>query len=1741
MSDMLSNRRIARTLVALLTFTLIQTITAIQAPYSYAAAGNVGPATASGTCSAAVGETTYVTATFVNNAFCLLQFTTGTTWTVPIGVNAIDILVVGGGGGGGSDGGGGGGGGEVRTATGVGVSGNATITTTVGTGGQGGSWVNSRSLGVAGSSSSAVVGATTYSAGGGSGGVAWQSTSNNAARGTGGSGGTALTGGTNYSMGGTNAVGTPSQGGTGFDGISTSFTGTSMYFAGGGGGGQCTNTKSDATFGGLAGGQGGGGRGSRHTQNVGSDAGVQGTDALGGGGGAGSACNGGGIDGTNARMDGGRGGNGVVYIKYVPVPTVSINPANVTAAIGSTATFSAATQGTIAGATRSVKWQVLVPAGSWTDISGATSDTYVTPTVTRSMLNNQYRYVTTDSVGTTSSTTYSSTATLSLATPYQGETDTALGPGSANKNYGSLNLAGTEIVKPASSDPFTVEAWVQPTDTCTANSCAILGREENYVIYFEAGELRILLWETSAWGTARNTGVNIPLNQWSHIAWTKSSTTWNLYVNGALVYTASLTYSPKASSTYLFHIGNRNGGSYPFKGYIDEVKMWRATRSASEVVTDMTRTVTNDTNLYAYWNFNEGTGATAYNQVPAASADTDLTMYATDLWNQDSISTKAQSGPYTVTTFKRSILNLVGGWKSPSGISKVSVLLVAGGGGGGGGLNGGGGGAGGFIETTTSLTQSSYYQIYVGAGGVGSQTQTYAATAPSNGKNSTALTLSATGGGYGGSEYYSPNTHYAPASGGSGGGASWGGTVGNRSGATGTSGQGNKGGDNASNCCYGAGGGGAGAVGVNTTSSGPGAGGAGTLSVITGTTLAGGGGGSNRGPSNNTVGAGAAGGAGGGGAGSSSGSAKPNTTDGAQSGTANTGGGGGAGVIAGGNSDGRGAQGGTGVVVIRWITGSTPSYTKPTNAYLNVGMTETFTTNVAQDSATAMLTRTFKWESTTPAANGTYSLIKQGTGAANAAFSWVPPDTGTSGSGYLYRLTVSDSDTLGLSITDSSTAYAVINRALVVSGNTTIAKRINLSKNETFTITLGTSTYRPVLSPVIPGITLDTSTAGSAIIKISETMTVGTYYETLTVTDSVSATIVTPLTIVVAAPPNLVNTSEIVNDGIIFNLDFANSASFDRSTKIARDISGSNKPITLHNSPTFSDENLGHLDFISTSSQYLSATGFTTMSKWSIDTFFRLDSTTKYTCIVTGEGASSTSTRNLGLCVDVNTARIYAGFWDGVSWTYVRTLESIPLNTWTHVVAEWDGLTSAADTSVKIWINGVAGTVYQHFTRSTSAVAASSDRIFINHSPTTSGSDYTDLSLGYLRIYNRALSSAEVTQNYNATKNRFLTANIDQATPGHKYGNSTTETYTITSGYGSDTISYAVGNKAGVKLETTTALVTLKMQESLTATTHYETITVTDSLGASTFLPIKMTVTKADTLTISLDTGTVVTFNNAPITSYPKPVIRGLAGLDTFTVTTKFSSSLYTKSATVPTNADTYTVIAEDPVFGLGALSNYVNVVYETSTAVVKKAKQPALSVFLYGGMVGQAFPISVLGGGGDGAISETVTAGGTMTGCTISNHSLSASSTSQGFCRVYIVKAASQNYLSESITADMYFMAYVNNQPTGQVGSGATIALNGVTSFDTSTVQAPSITGLSTTSISLTGGGTLTITGTGFTGTITVKFWRNKTISKTSGDSTTISVTATELSSIGATSGRIAVITTNGEGVSIQSLTITP
>jgi hypothetical protein len=161
-------------------------------------------------------------------------------------------------------------------------------------------------------------------------------------------------------------------------------------------------------------------------------------------------------------------------------------------------------------------------------------------------------------------------------------------------------------------------------------------------------------------------------------------------------------------------------------------------------------------------------------------------------------------------------------------------------------------------------------------------------------------------------------------------------------------------------------------------------------------------------------------------------------------------------------------------------------------------------------------------------------------------------------------------------------------------------------------------------------------------------------------------------------------------------------------------------------------------------------------------------------------------------------------------------------------------------------------------------------------------------------------------------------------------------------------------------------------------------------------------------------------------------------------------------------------------------LSNYINVVYETSTLRINKTFQEKLNINLYGAVAGMPYTIQITGGSGPGAITETITAGSTASNCTIVNRVVSNSNLSgdQRSCNIRITKAASQNYFEESLTATIYFMAFTNNQPTNQVGSGSTIAINGLNAIWAEPGTVPTITNFTPNG---TPGSTITINGSGF------------------------------------------------------------
>jgi hypothetical protein len=161
-------------------------------------------------------------------------------------------------------------------------------------------------------------------------------------------------------------------------------------------------------------------------------------------------------------------------------------------------------------------------------------------------------------------------------------------------------------------------------------------------------------------------------------------------------------------------------------------------------------------------------------------------------------------------------------------------------------------------------------------------------------------------------------------------------------------------------------------------------------------------------------------------------------------------------------------------------------------------------------------------------------------------------------------------------------------------------------------------------------------------------------------------------------------------------------------------------------------------------------------------------------------------------------------------------------------------------------------------------------------------------AIATVRVYNRVLSDAEILQNFNATKGRFLGTQNKQSQNG-KYGTTVSDTYTVTSGLETLTATFSAGAITGLKWDTSTVRsLKLQLQDSLSAGTYNETITITDAYGQTSRLPLTFTIAKADTLTAYIDTPTALSYTGSAASFATNLIISGLKNSDTGTVSVSY-------------------------------------------------------------------------------------------------------------------------------------------------------------------------------------------------------------------------------------------------------------
>ena len=216
---------------------------------------------------------------------------------------------------------------------------------------------------------------------------------------------------------------------------------------------------------------------------------------------------------------------------------------------------------------------------------------------------------------------------------------------------------------------------------------------------------------------------------------------------------------------------------------------------------------------------------------------------------------------------------------------------------------------------------------------------------------------------------------------------------------------------------------------------------------------------------------------------------------------------------------------------------------------------------------------------------------------------------------------------------------------------------------------------------------------------------------------------------------------KIVTDGLVLALDAADKNSYPGSGTTWSDRAGTNNN-TLTNGPTFSSSNGGSIVFDGTN-DYSTAPNNTlldnqtiTMESWNYPAFVFQSG------FLFEKGAVNTQ---------------YSNFYNGDGTFYFRTIglsnqdttfyapSYISANTWNHIVCTYGaGVKTIYLNTVQIaQVTGITGTISTNTTGLYIGAYGPGSSYFFNG------------RIAISRVYNRALSSVEVLQNYNAQKSRF--------------------------------------------------------------------------------------------------------------------------------------------------------------------------------------------------------------------------------------------------------------------------------------------------------------------------------------------------------------------------------------------------
>jgi hypothetical protein len=232
-----------------------------------------------------------------------------------------------------------------------------------------------------------------------------------------------------------------------------------------------------------------------------------------------------------------------------------------------------------------------------------------------------------------------------------------------------------------------------------------------------------------------------------------------------------------------------------------------------------------------------------------------------------------------------------------------------------------------------------------------------------------------------------------------------------------------------------------------------------------------------------------------------------------------------------------------------------------------------------------------------------------------------------------------------------------------------------------------------------------------------------------------------------ALAPRFTIVPPIVTSGLVLNLDAGNAGSYSGSGTTWIDISGNNNTGTLVLGPTYSSANGGSIVFDG-SNDYVDCGDreiFKIPSQLTLEAFFNISTYVNWSGII---GKSNTSKGVYVMHLSASAQRIRFSYNSVNPWTVNIIDGNYPLTTnqWVHSVITYDG------SNVNFYINGSIDKS-QNIGSITFDTGAGYP-VTLGQDP-PGANEFFNGRISNAKIYNRALSAAEVSQNFNALRGRF--------------------------------------------------------------------------------------------------------------------------------------------------------------------------------------------------------------------------------------------------------------------------------------------------------------------------------------------------------------------------------------------------